>query len=342
MIIPWLIFMAVGLITYAGFLKLAARLLRYSVSWKASFLFAGIMLVLVIFEHVLVFSQPVAIRIGIRRDAAARSHNFGWLVFQRARHKPPRCSSWVVRRDTAHGAGVCNDDCCGVRDRYSGSGFSQQSPFPAALTSSDLHTNHDCQRQKEIMNPNVDGFLRKAKKWREEFEKLRMVCLDSGLTEELKWGKPCYTYQKSNVVLIHGFKEYCALLFMKGALLKDPNGILVQQTENVQAARQIRFTNVREIVEMEPILKAYIKEAIEVEKAGLEVDYKKTSEFVIPEEFQNRLDESPALKTAFDALTPGRQRGYILYFSAAKQSKTREARVEKCLQQILDGKGLND
>jgi uncharacterized protein YdeI (YjbR/CyaY-like superfamily) len=194
------------------------------------------------------------------------------------------------------------------------------------------------------MNPDVDGFLRKAEKWREEFEKLRMIYLDSGLTEELKWGKPCYAYQKSNVVLIHGFKEYCALLFMKGAgaLLKDPNGILVQQTENVQAARQIRFTNVREIVEMAPILKVCIEEAIEVEKAGLEVDYKKTSEFVIPEEFQNRLDESPALKTAFDALTPGRQRGYILYFSAGKQSKTREARVEKCVQQILKGKGLND
>ena len=188
----------------------------------------------------------------------------------------------------------------------------------------------------------IDGFLRKTKKWREEFQKLRMVCLECGLTEELKWGKPCYTYQKSNIVLIHGFKEYCALLFMKGSLLKDAKGILVQQTENVQAARQIRFTNVREIVEMEPVLKAYIKEAIEVEKAGLEVDYKKTSEFVIPEEFQNRLDESPALKTAFAALTPGRQRGYILYFSAAKQSKTREARVEKCVQQILDGKGLNE
>ena len=191
-------------------------------------------------------------------------------------------------------------------------------------------------------DPKVDGFLRKAKRWREEFEKLRMVCLDCELTEGLKWGKPCYTFQNSNIVLIHGFKDYCALLFMKGVLLKDPKGILVQQTENVQAARQIRFTNVREIVEMEPVLKAYIKEAIEVEKAGLEVDYKKTSELVIPEEFQNRLDESPALKTAFAALTPGRQRGYILYFSAAKQSKTREARVEKCVQQILDGKGLND
>jgi len=191
-------------------------------------------------------------------------------------------------------------------------------------------------------NPNVDEFLRKAKKWREEFEKLRMVCLDSGLTEELKWGKPCYRYQESNIVLIHGFKDYCALLFMKGALLNDPKGVLVQQTENVQAARQIRFTNVREIIEMGNILKAYIKEAIEVEKAGLEVDYKKTSEFVIPEEFQNKLDAFPALKTAFEALTPGRQRGYILYFSAAKQSKTRESRVEKCVPQILDGKGLND
>src|SRR5215469_16322994 len=192
------------------------------------------------------------------------------------------------------------------------------------------------------MNSKVDEFLRKAKKWREEFKRLRMVCLDCGLTEELKWGKPCYSYQKNNIVLIHGFKEYCALLFFKGALLKDPNGILVQQTANVQAARQIRFTNVRDIVEMEPILKAYIKEAIEVEKVGLEVSYRKTSEIEMPEEFQNRLDQSPALKTAFEALTPGRQRGYILYFSGAKQSKTRKARVEKCVPQILNGKGLND
>jgi uncharacterized protein YdeI (YjbR/CyaY-like superfamily) len=192
------------------------------------------------------------------------------------------------------------------------------------------------------MNPKVDGFLRKAKKWRGEFEKLRMVCLDCGLTEELKWGKPCYTYQESNIVLIHGFKDYCALLFFKGALLKDPRGILVQQTENVQAARQIRFTDVQEIVEMEPILKTYIKEATDAEKAGLEVSYKKTSGFVVPEEFQKRLNDSRALKTAFNALTPGRQRGYILYFSAAKQSRTREARVEKCVRQILDGKGLND
>src|SRR5215470_12709489 len=192
------------------------------------------------------------------------------------------------------------------------------------------------------MNPKADGFFSKAKKWREEFETLRMICLDCGLTEELKWGKPCYTFQESNIVLIHGFKDYCALLFFKGALLKDPSGILIQQTENVQAARQIRFTDVQEIVEMEPILKSYIKEAIELEKAGLEVSYKKTSEFAIPEEFQERLDNSSALKTAFDALTPGRQRGYILYFSAAKQSKTRESRVQKCVQQILNGKGLND
>src|SRR6266550_3036522 len=192
------------------------------------------------------------------------------------------------------------------------------------------------------MNPKVDQYLRRAKKWQKEMEKLRRMSLGCGLTEELKWGKPCYTFQNSNIVLIHGFKEYCALLFFKGALLKDAKGILVQQTENVQAARQIRFTNVREIGKMEPILKAYIKEAIEVEKTGLKVDYKKTADFAIPEEFQNKLDEIPALKTAFDALTPGRQRGYILYFSAPKQSKTRESRIEKCMQQILDGKGLND
>jgi uncharacterized protein YdeI (YjbR/CyaY-like superfamily) len=192
------------------------------------------------------------------------------------------------------------------------------------------------------MNPKVDFFFSKAKKWKEEFEKLRMIVLDCGLTEELKWGHPCYTFQKSNIVLIHGFKEYCAFLFFKGALLKDANGILIQQTENVQAARQIRFTNVREIVKMKTILKAYIHEAIEVEKAGLKVDYKKTSEFNIPEEFQNKLDKIPALKTAFDALTPGRQRGYIFYFSQPKQSKTRESRVKRCVQQILKGKGLND
>ena len=192
------------------------------------------------------------------------------------------------------------------------------------------------------MNPKVDEFLSKAKKWQVEFEKLRIILLDCTLTEEFKWGKPCYTFQESNVVLIHGFKEYCALLFINGALLKDANGILIQQTENVQAGRQIRFTNAREIAEMEPILKAYIYEAIEVEKAGLKVNLKKNTELIFPEEFQNKLDEIPALKTAFDALTPGRQRAYSLYFSAPKQSKTRESRVEKCMQQILNGKGLDD
>jgi uncharacterized protein YdeI (YjbR/CyaY-like superfamily) len=192
------------------------------------------------------------------------------------------------------------------------------------------------------MNPKVDFFFVKAQKWQEEFEKLRMIILDCGLTEELKWGVPCYTFEKRNIVLIHGFKEYCAILFVKGALLHDAKGILITQTENVQAGRQIRFTNVREIVEMEPFLKAYIYEAIEVEKAGLKVDFKKSTEFILPEEFQKKLDKVPALKTAFDALTPGRQRAYILYFSAPKQSKTRESRVEKCMQQILNGKGLND
>ena len=192
------------------------------------------------------------------------------------------------------------------------------------------------------MNPKVDVYLGKAKKWQEELKKLRMIILDCPLTEELKWGVPCYSFQKSNIVLIHVFKEYCAVLFFKGALLKDANGILVQQTENVQAARQIRFTDVREIVKMQAILKAYIFEAIEVEKAGLKVDFKKTAEFKIPEEIQKKLDKIPALKIAFNALTPGRQRAYILYFSAPKQSKTRESRVEKCVQQILNGKGLND
>ncbi|NRR04091.1 YdeI/OmpD-associated family protein [Brevibacillus sp. RS1.1] len=191
-------------------------------------------------------------------------------------------------------------------------------------------------------NPKVDEFLGKAKKWKAEYEKLRRIVLDCELTEDFKWMHPCYTLEKKNIVLIHGFKEYCALLFQKGALLKDPNGILIQQTENVQAARQIRFTSVEEIMEMESILKAYIQEAIEVEKAGLEVDFKKHEEYAIPEEFQNKLDEIPALKTAFEALTPGRQRAYLLHFSAPKQAKTRESRVEKCMQQILEGKGLND
>lgn len=192
------------------------------------------------------------------------------------------------------------------------------------------------------MNPKIDEFISKAKKWQEEFIILRTIVLDCQLTEEFKWGVPCYTFQKSNVVLMHGFKDYCALLFFKGALLRDARGILIRQTENVQAGRQIRFTNVQEIAEMEPILKAYIYEAIEVEKAGMKVDFKKSTEFTVPEEFQHKLDEIPALKTAFDALTPGRQRAYILYFSAPKQSKTRESRVEKYVQNILNGKGLND
>lgn len=195
---------------------------------------------------------------------------------------------------------------------------------------------------KSRMNPKVDEFFSKAKQWQEEYEKLRMIILDCQLTEELKWRKPCYSFEGKNIVLIHGFKEYCALLFIKGALLKDPNSILIQQTENVQEGRQIRFTSLREIVELEPILKAYIYEAIEVEKAGLKVIKKKTSDFIIPEEFQKKLDKIPALKTAFEALTPGRQRAYIFHFSQPKQSKTREARVEKYIQQILDGKGLND
>lgn len=192
------------------------------------------------------------------------------------------------------------------------------------------------------MNPKVDFFFNKAKKWSEEFEQLRMLILDCGLTEELKWGCPCYTTDQKNIVLIHGFKEYCALLFFKGALLKDPKKILIQQTENVQSARQVRFTNVRQIIKLEPTLKVYIKEAVEIEKAGLKVQLKKTSEFEVPEEFQKKLNKNPALKTAFEALTPGRQRAYIFYFSQPKQSKTREARIEKCLQQILKGKGLND
>ena len=191
-------------------------------------------------------------------------------------------------------------------------------------------------------NPKVDWFFNKAGKWQAEYEKLRNLCLSCELTEELKWGCPCYTSEKKNIVLIHGFKDYCALLFFKGALLKDPEGILIQQTENVQSARQIRFTSAREITKLKPALKAYIKEAIEVEKTGVRVNYKKPGEFNMPEEFQKKLDEMPALKTAFKALTPGRQRGYLLYFSQPKQSRTREARVEKSVQPILSGKGLND
>jgi uncharacterized protein YdeI (YjbR/CyaY-like superfamily) len=191
-------------------------------------------------------------------------------------------------------------------------------------------------------NPKVDAFLKKAEKWGEEMGKLRAIVLECDLTEELKWGCPCYTFQDSNIVLIHAFKEYCALLFCKGALLKDPKGILIQQTENVQAARQVRFTHLQDIVKLKSALKAYIGEAIKAEKAGLKVEYKKTAEFKMPEEFQAKLDEDPALKTAFSALTPGRQRGYILHFSSAKQSTTRTARVEKYTKQILNGKGLDD
>ena len=192
------------------------------------------------------------------------------------------------------------------------------------------------------MNPAVNFYFNKAKKWQEEIRELRMNLLDCGLTEELKWGVPCYTFQKGNIVLIHVFKEYCALLFFKGALLNDPNGVLVQQTKNVQAGRQMRFTSVRGILEIEAIVKAYIYEAIELEKAGLKVELKKTTQFIIPEEFENKIKEVPALKTAFYALTPGRQRAYLLHFSAPKQSKTRESRVEKCVQQIINGKGLGD
>lgn len=192
------------------------------------------------------------------------------------------------------------------------------------------------------MNPNVDFFFIKDTKWKEAFEKLRQVALDCGLTEELKWGQPCYTFQQRNIVIIHGFKAYCALLFFKGALLHDPEKILIQQTENVQAARQIRFTSVTEIIQLQSTLKAYIYEAIEVEKAGLEVPLKKTSEFQIPQEFSKKLNESTALKAAFEALTPGRQRAYLLHFASAKQAKTREARIEKSLPKILDGKGLDD
>lgn len=191
-------------------------------------------------------------------------------------------------------------------------------------------------------NPKVDALLRDAAKWKEEFETLRAIVLDCELTEEVKWYQPCYTFQKRNIVLLHGFKEYCALLFFKGVLLKDPKRILIQQTENVQAARQIRFTNVREIVKLKPVLKAFIHEAIEIEKAGVKVKLKKTADYKIPQEFKKKLDELPALKTAFEALTPGRQRGYIFHFSQPKQSKTREARIERCMQQIFNGKGLDD
>jgi uncharacterized protein YdeI (YjbR/CyaY-like superfamily) len=192
------------------------------------------------------------------------------------------------------------------------------------------------------MNPKVDFYFNKSINWQQELETLRKIILEVELTEELKWGVPCYTFQKNNILLIHEFKEYCAMLFMKGALLSDSEGILIQQTENVQAARQIRFTNVQQIIELAPTIKTYIYEAIEIEKAGLKVELKKPSEFKISEEFQHKLDENPALKSAFEALTPGRQRGYLLHFSSPKQAKTREARVEKCMPLIFEGKGLTD
>ena len=192
------------------------------------------------------------------------------------------------------------------------------------------------------MNPSVDFYFTKAKKWQEELKALRPIVLGCGLNEGLKWGVPCYTFEKGNVVLIHSFKEYCALLFFKGALLKDAQGILIQQTENVQSARQLRFTDVRDIVAMKSTIKAYLQEAIAVEKAGLKVTKKETAEFAMPEEFQAKLNASLCLKTAFEALTPGRQRAYLLHFAAAKQAKTREARIEKCTPQILNGKGLLD
>lgn len=191
-------------------------------------------------------------------------------------------------------------------------------------------------------NPKVDFYFNKAEKWQQEVAQLRTLILDCGLTEELKWGVPCYTFEARNIVLIHDFKEYCALLFFKGALLKDPDGILIQQTENVQAARQVRFTNLREITNRKAVLKTYIFEAIEVEKAGLKVPLKKTAQFSMPEEFQNTLKKNPSLKKAFEALTPGRQRAYLLYFAAPKQAKTRLSRIEKYTPQILAGNGLND
>ncbi|MEO6894224.1 MAG: YdeI/OmpD-associated family protein [Ginsengibacter sp.] len=192
------------------------------------------------------------------------------------------------------------------------------------------------------MNPKVDFYFEKAGKWQKEIDQLRKIILGCGLDEELKWGVPCYTFEKKNIVLIHVFKEYCAILFFKGVLLKDTDGILIQQTENVQAARQARFTSAQKIVKKQKALKAHIYEAIEVEKAGLKVPLKKTKEFEMPEEFQKKLNENPELKNAFKALTPGRQRGYLLYFSSPKQSKTRESRIEKYTKVIMDGKGLND
>ena len=191
-------------------------------------------------------------------------------------------------------------------------------------------------------NPKVDAYIRNSKTWREEFEQLRSIILACGLTEQLKWGVPCYTFESKNVVLIHGFKDYCAILFVKGALLRDDDRVLIRQTENVQAARQIRFASVRDVVEIKATSKTYVREAIEIEKAGLIVALKETADYPTPDEFQGKLDKIPGLKTAFDALTPGRRRAYLLFFTAPKQSKTRESRVEKCVAKILEGKGLDD
>jgi len=193
-----------------------------------------------------------------------------------------------------------------------------------------------------VKNPKIDPFFRKAKQWKEEFEKLREIVLECELTEDFKWMHPCYTHDDKNIVLIHGFKDYCALLFHKGALLKDPHGILIQQTENVQSARQIRFTSARQIEEMQLIIQSYVDEAIEVETAGLQVELKQTKDYEMPEELLNKFAEIPELKTAFEALTPGRQRAYLYYFAGAKQSKTRESRIDKYLPQILEGKGMDD
>ncbi|WP_276964999.1 YdeI/OmpD-associated family protein [Chryseobacterium sp.] len=192
------------------------------------------------------------------------------------------------------------------------------------------------------MNPKVNFFFENAGQWQEEFEKLRTIALSTELTEDLKWGCPCYTYEGKNIFLIHGFKEYCALLFFKGALMKDPDNILIQQSKNVQAARQIRFTELAQINDLEEVLRSYMFEAVEIEESGAKVEMKKTKEFEIAEEFQEKLDQNPALQEAFQALTPGRQRAYLLHFSSAKQSKTREARIEKCIPQIMEGIGLND
>lgn len=192
------------------------------------------------------------------------------------------------------------------------------------------------------MNPTVDWYFEKPQKWQPELERLRLIVLDCLLTEELKWGVPCYTYQKRNVVLLHTFKEYCAVLFVKGALLADPDKLLTRQTQNVQAARQIRFSSLEAILAHEASIKAYIYEALAVEKAGLSVPLKQTAAYSVPDELNEKLTELPGLRTAFEALSPGRQRAYLLHFSAPKQAKTRRARVEKAIQPIMDGKGLTD